>query len=89
MPLPFLLLIRIALVQHNKPDYPGILTLFVTLAALGLVVVWLWHLGRDVGRSNGLARRLGGGLLLLLAAAVLLVLLALIYWAAPTLLALL
>jgi hypothetical protein len=88
MPLPFFLLIRIALVQNNKPDYRGILTLFVTLAVLGLVVVWLWHLGRDLGRGNGLAKRLGGGLLLLLAAVVLLGLLTLVYWAAPTLLAL-
>jgi hypothetical protein len=89
MPLPFFLLLRIALVQHNKPDYPGILTLILTLAALGLAGVWLGHLGRDLGRSQNLATRLGGGLLLLLAGAVLLSLLALIYWAAPTLLALL
>jgi hypothetical protein len=89
MPLPFFLLLRIALVQNNEPDYPGILTLLLTLIVLGLIVTWLWHLGRDLGRSTSLAKRLGGGLLLLLAAAALLGLLALIYWAAPTLLALL
>jgi hypothetical protein len=83
------LLIRIALVQNDKPDYPGILTLVLTLAALGLVAVWLGQLGRELGRSHSLAKRLGGGLLLLAAAAVLLGLLALVYWAVPTLLALL
>lgn len=88
MPLPFFLLLRIALVQNNKPDYPGILTLALTLVALGLVAVWLGHLGRELAHSPSLPRRLGGGLLLLLAAALLVSILAIIYWAAQPLMSL-
>jgi hypothetical protein len=85
MPLPFFLLLRIALVQNNKPDYPGILTLVLTLVALGLVMAWLGHLGRDLRQSPSRPKRLGGGLLLVLAAAVLVGILAIVYWAAQPL----
>jgi hypothetical protein len=85
VPPQLFLLIRIALIQNNKPDYKGILTLVLTLAVLGLVVVWLGHLGLDLARTHSLAKRLGGGLVLLVAVALLFGVLAIIYWAAQAL----
>lgn len=76
---PFLLL-RIAFVQEGKLDYHGLLNVVVVLVLLGLLLVWLWQIGRDLVASPQPMRRVGGWLLLAIAATLAAGLVGFVYW---------
>lgn len=76
---PFLLL-RIAFVQNGKLDYHGLFNVLVVLVLLGLLLVWLWQIARELARSSQPRRRVGGWLLLLFTVALAMSLVSFIYW---------
>lgn len=76
---PFLLL-RIAFVQNGKLDYHGLLNVVVVLVLLGLLLVWLWQIGRDLVANPQPMRRVGGWLLLAIAATLAAGLVGFVYW---------
>lgn len=76
---PFLL-VRIAFVQNGQLDYHGLLNVVVVLVLLGLLLVWLWQIARELERSSQPGRRVGGRLLLLLTVTLAMSLVGFIYW---------
>lgn len=80
MPFRPLLLLRIAFVQNNKLDYHGLFNAVVVLVLLGLLLVWLWQIGRELTRSDQPLRNIGGWLLLLLVGTLALGTVGFVYW---------
>lgn len=80
MLLRLFLLTRIAFVHNGQLDYHGLFNVVVVLVLLGLGLVWLGQIARELTRSSQLLPRAGGWLLLLLVGALALGMVGFVYW---------
>lgn len=80
MLLHLFLLTRIAFIHNGQLDYHGLFNVVVVLVLLGLGLVWLWQIARELTRSSQPMRRVVGRLLLLVTVVLAMNMVGFIYW---------